>query len=75
MYVQSSHAKCYICVKTYAHIKRITYEMTIRHAEHNYSMHIQKKSEHYTTEIYMQRNKTRTQEVTFRTGNDVINMK
>jgi len=39
MYVQSSHAKGYISVKTYAHINRITYEMISRHAEHNQLQH------------------------------------
>jgi len=39
MYIQSSHAKFYISVKTYAHINRIVYEMTGRCAEHNQLEH------------------------------------
>jgi len=66
MYIQFSHAKCYISVKTYAHINRIVYDMTSRHAEHNhYSTQAQKKLEHYSTESYMQRNKTLTQDKNF----------
>jgi hypothetical protein len=38
-------------------------------------MQVQKNSEHYSTESYMQRNKTLTQDKTFRTGNDVISRK
>jgi len=39
MYVQSSRAKCYISVKTYAHINPVIYEMISRHAEHNQLQH------------------------------------